>query len=719
MTKTKDAIKNETLLEEYKSNRRGTWASQVVDGRAFMAGAQWSRADENKNKERGQISPITNELIPTINAVVAILIENDPRFAAVGRERSDAKRAADVADLMAYIWDNSIGRDENIEFAQDFEVDGLGAWMAYTDPYGDYGKGEIMICCLDPLEVYIDPNSKKATARDASHILVVKSLTKEQIQTSYPDFDLTQAQASYEDDYPSHDRHEPQDQTIHVEDQFETKYKVIDRYTKIKVKRFHIYDSLSGFEKNFREKEYIEWAKQPAVILTKLGQETYTIKDKEIEELFGIIRQYGNVQHFVINPQTQQPEIASGVENPGPFTIPNSTQKLFVTTRGDLIREGKIQLSQPYIDRIKRVFTIGGAEYANYIMENEKGGLEDYPIVTSMLHHFRNPYPMSDVQLAKSLQEQLNKIDNLIITYNQNITNVKLFVQKGGGLKKDLEATGGKAGFQVYEMDMDVDKVPFVIQLTQMSSALYQQRQNLISQIQRVIGSYAFQDGETSQAPQTKGGTILLDEMMQRRTAFKKKKIESGLNQLARVISQMIPMVYTEQKVIRILRPNYRGIKEVMFNTPQMNENGEVEILNDLSVERYDIQVISGSMLPTNKMQRREEKLRLYEIGMLKDPRWYIEDMDMPNVDEVLEGENKINQLESQLQQAIAQIKQLEGDAQTSQREIVQLGQKVEVEKFKTNLSAVGSELKANATLGKMRIQDAVKEAKKPVKESV
>jgi len=720
MTKSKDAVKNETLSEEYKSNRRSSWAEQVIDGRAFMAGAMWKTADKKKNDARGQISPITNELIPTINSVVAQLVENDPRFTAIGRERSDTKTASDIADLMAYIWYISDGRSENLEFTQDFEVDGLGTWMAYTDPYGDSGKGEIMICCLDPLEVYIDPNSKKAVASDASNILIVKSLTKEQIQTNYPDFDITQAQASFEDDYPSHNRDEPQDQTIHVEDQFETKYKLIDRYTKVKIKRFHVYDALSGFEKTFRKEEYVEWAQKPAVILTKLGQETYTFNDKEIEELSGIIQKFGNVQHFEMNPQTQQPEIVSGVEVPqqlNPLSIPNSTQKLFISTRGDLIREGKVQLSQPYANRIKRVFTIGGAEYANYIMENEKGALEDYPIVTSMLHHFRNPYPMSDVQLAKSLQEQLNKIDNLIITYNQNITNVKLFVQKGGGLKKELEKTGAVAGQQVYEMDMDVDKVPFVIQLTQMSSALYQQRQNLIQQIQRVIGSYAFQDGESSQAPQTKGGTILLDEMMQRRTAFKKKKIESGMNQLAKVISQMIPMTYTEQKIIRILKPNHRGIKEIMYNQPQINDNGELEILNDLSVDRYDIQVISGSMLPTNKMQRREEKLRLYELGLLKDPEWYLRDMDEPDVDEILQRESLINQAQAQIQQLEQKVKELTGDLQTAQRESLQSKMQSKVAGFNAELKGTSSEIKSKAQLAIMRMGDEVKK-KKSVKES-
>jgi len=205
--------------------------------------------------------------------------------------------------------------------------------------------------------------------------------------------------------------------------------------------------------------------------------------------------------------------------------------------------------------------------------------------------------------------------------------------------------------------------------------------------------------------------------MMQRRTAFKKKKIESGMNQLAKVISQMIPMTYTEQKIIRILKPNHRGIKEIMYNQPQINDNGELEILNDLSVDRYDIQVISGSMLPTNKMQRREEKLRLYELGLLKDPEWYLRDMDEPDVDEILQRESLINQAQAQIQQLEQKVKELTGDLQTAQRESLQSKMQSKVAGFNAELKGTSSEIKSKAQLAIMRMGDEVKK-KKSVKES-
>jgi len=710
MTKTDDVVLSERLFKDYKNNNRVDWANEVIDDRAFMAGAMWSAADEKKNEARGQVSPVTNELIPTIDLVIQQLTENNPRFTTVGTERSDTKVASNVADLMSHIWYVSDGDEHGERVARDFEVDGHGVWMAYVDPFADDGKGEIKITALDPLQVYADPNSRKVGGNDSGSILVVTYLTKSMVENNYPDFNLEKARPTAEEDYPNSTRDKNHNQVLRVNDLEEDKYECIDRYTKTRVKRYHVYDPISGFEKIFREKEYVEWAKGIAVIITKGGEQQYATSDKDVTEMTNMIRTYGRVFHQMIDPNTQQRVFMSGVEYQHPLIVPNSTTMLDAVTKGDLIEKGIIKLSQPPVSRIKRVLSIGGIEYRNYLMETKKGAIEDYPIVFVPLHHQRNPFPQGDVRLVKSIQEQLNKIDNLIITYNQNITNVKLFVQRGEGTKQDLEERGGNAGMEIFETDLETGKVPFVIQLTQMSTALYQQRENLIRQIQRIIGAYSFQDGDSAQAPSTKGGTILVDEMMQRRTSLKRRKLERGLNQLAKVISQMIPMVYTERKIVRITQPNHREAKEIVFNDMQINDGGIAEIVNDLSLGKFDIRVISGSMLATNKMQRREEKLRLYEIGMLKNPEWYLRDLDDPDVDEIIKNESYINQLETQVNQLSQQVKQLSGDIQTKDRELANADRRVADEKYKTKQNKVVNRLESVVESEKVKSQTRIKE---------
>ena len=173
---------SEDAYRNYKSSYRSSWANRCASDRAFKMGAMWSEADEKVNEERGQVSPITNELIPTIGLVVAQLTENSPRFYAVGRERSDTKTASAVADLMSYIWYISNGDDHNKQVVTDFEDIGMGCWIAYIDPFADNGNGEIKVISEDPLDVYLTPSSKCPFGSDSTTKLIVKHLSQEAIK---------------------------------------------------------------------------------------------------------------------------------------------------------------------------------------------------------------------------------------------------------------------------------------------------------------------------------------------------------------------------------------------------------------------------------------------------------------------------------------------------------------------------------------------------------
>lgn len=711
---TPDVKKSQERLRIIKDSERGLWKDQAIEDRAFKMNVMWREADAKTMEARGQIAPIVNELIPTINDVVASLTTNAPKFFAVGRERSDNKVASDYASLFSWIWYISNGNSKFRTFVTDYEDIGIGGLMAYPDPYADNGKGEIYICDIDPLELYIDPNAKLRDASDAAYIMIVKRIAKEQIKIMYPDFDFTDAQTTAEDDYPTPSRRAEDDQVLKVSDTPDTlKYEVIDEYSKVKVKRFHVYDPSTNFEKTFEtQEEYTDWANQPAILITKAGQETYTIDPKQINELMNVIQTKTSfdqltqsyIYHAETDPQSGMPYLVAGLEDyRNPFNIPNSTTALTPLLIADLLEKGIIKYDTPLVDRIKRVFSIGTKEYANYIIPK----IRDYPIVTAMLHQSRNPFPMGDIRLVKNLQEELNKIDNLIITYHQNIANLSFFVPKGSGQKKEMEERAGMTGTKVFEFDPELGGTPIMLQYMQMGSSFFQYRQNIIQQIQRIIGSYTFMDSQLT-TPRTAEGTQIIDEAMQRRTASKKRDIEDALNQLAKVISQMIPTVYTERKVVRLIQPNH-GAKEIIFNDPQTRADGSIEILNDLSQAEFDVQMQSGSTMPTNKAQQRAELIRGYELGMLRNPRWWIEKSDFENVDEVIESEDRLKQTEQMVAQLQETLKDLQGQLQTKSREVIQANEKVIVMKETQDIKEVSDKLKNKAELASQRMNDAIK----------
>lgn len=703
--KTEAEQLSEKLLLDYKNSHRQTWGDNAVKDKAFMLGDQWDSEDSEAVEANNQSANSQNEITPSIDLVVAMLTENNPRWQFVGAESSDIKIASNIADLHSYIWDNSNGTMILENAVKDYEVTGMGALMAYIDPFGDYGKGEIKITDVDPLDIYVDPLTKRSDCQDSPHQLIVKDLAEPQIKAIFPNFDLTDAEISACNSYPSTSTSAAEGQILYP-DSIENKYTCIDRYSKIKIKRFHVYDSISEYEKVLTEEQYVEYAQEPAVIVVTAGAETYHTRKSDVNKYMTMLEQMGDTFHYMIDPMTGQPQLMPGAEHGG-SSVPGSTTKIIPTNKSELINEGVIKVDFPLITRVNRILTIGGKTAFEDILP-----IEDYPIVTFMLHSQRNPYPMSDVRLTRPLQEQRNKTASLKMAYITNIVNVKTFIPQGNGnLRKELETRGGKAGFQVFEYDSELGGVPIFNYPPPLPNSFYQEDMLYSQQIQRIIGAYAVADGDAQQAPNTKGGTILIDEYGQRRVNLKRKRVEGAMNQLAKVVCQMIPNVYTEEKVIRIVEPNKKP-KEVRFNSIEGDR-----IINDLSV-RYDVKVVTASTMPTNKMMRFEILNNAYQSGVLHDPRPIIENLDVPNVDEILEREDMVNQLQQALGQAQEEIKKLQGDLQTANRAEVQAEKKVEVTKFKSDLDKVGNKLEASALLAQQRMSDELKKKKeknKPV----
>lgn len=715
-----DIEDSEKIYRQYNSGDRASYGTQIAEDRDFTMNAMWEVEDANALDAANEPAITVNEITPSIDLVVSMLTENNPRFVFGGTQGDDIDIASDISDLHAHIYDISNGESILKRAAMDYEVAGMGALMTFVDTEADNGNGEIFITEIDPQDLYIDPNSKKEDSSDAEHILVVKNFTQEFIKNNYPDLwakheDGTKVlEMISADDYPSSTRDTQEDQVQYSN--FEgadtskaqgIKYRAIDRYSKIRDKRFYVKDSSSGYEKVLTKEQFEQYADEPAVILVRTNEERF-VTTNEVQDFIQLAEDTNGVFHLV--------ETQDGVQRmPGVETanaVPFSTTTIKVTTKRELIESGVIELEFPKVPRIRRVFSIG----RQLVSEPDILPVKDHVIVTFRAHDQRNPFPMSDVRLVRPLQEQLNKMNSKIVAYLSKVASMNIFVPKGSGMKKQLEDRAGQPGLNVFEYDAELGGIPIVAQMPPLPAGIFEDKQSVIFQIQRIIGAYAALDGNAPSAPRTKGGTILQDEFGQRRVNMKRKDLERAINQLAKVISQLIPFVYTEEKVIRITEPN-RDTKEVRFNVKNADK-----IINDLTVSVFDVKVISGSTMPTNQLQRYEILNNAFQSRILLDNKALIENLPfISNVDEILEREDKLKQAMQQLQAMDEEIKKLKGDLQTANRAEVQAEKKVEVQKFKTDLNAMSSDVKAKVEITKSALTDEVKKSKdnnKPVKQT-
>lgn len=704
---TEAAQLNERLFRTYDGPFK-TWYTQAVEDDDFRHGAQWTQKQIKFLKKLKQLPIVFNVIHPAVEQAKALLTANRPRFTATGREDSDPQMAKVFSDLFSYIWDISHGTAELKQAIDDYYVKGLGWMLAYIDPYADMGKGEVCIRSVDPKEVRVDPNSKDIYCRDAAHILLVSVSTAEQLQRYEPNMlDILRrsgAQKSQGDDtLVTSQRIGAQAQgSANVFTEADSdKYRVIDRYTRVKIKYVHIYDTTNGREQILLPNEYEQYLNKPVVILKTVGASpTYVTDHDEAERLLAIAESVGNTTfHYQQSPYGGEPVPMPGPEVGGQLEVPNSTLTIIEKTTAEFVKKGILQAHDVWMDRIQRVMSIGGVEVINTVLP-----ISDYPIVPLMNRHARNPFPMSDVRFVRSIQEYINWMRSLIAAHAQNAANTKLLLPNGSVDVKQMEESFAQAGFRVQTYDPELGTA-VQLQPSPLPNELFKSEADAIHYIERILGIYEFQQGAVEQAPQTFKGTVALDEYGQRRIKSKLDDIEGALNQLGRVITDLIQMTYTQEKAIRILQPN--NVSYVTrLNVPVFDDlGGEIKRINDVTVGKYDVIITSGSTLPSNRWARFEYFKELYQLGLI-DQIEVLKQTEIVDVQAVLERFGEIARLRQQLAQAEELIKNLKGDLQTAERETKHARMQMEVNKFKGDLKTVSTRAEAAQELFQARLND-------------
>jgi len=698
--------KSERLLDNYHEGR-ATWSTQAMEDDEFRNNQQWKAEHKNILSKRSQVPIVDNIIYPAVEQAKALLTANKPKFQSAGRDDSDNKVGRIFADIMAYIWDISNGSVELKQVVDDYYVKGMGVMQTYVDGMADFGRSEIKIKNVDPLDLYLDPNAKDPFARDAACMIVAKRITDEQIKTVFPsvaDKIDQMMTCSGNNRYPATSRDGSEDQQIgptEDSDGYYKHYEIIDRYEKVKLPYFHILDSLTGEENIMNEQGFEEFVQEPAIFMETAEGVKPVTEDRAVMELLQIYESTGGVYHMMQDPVTGQPTIMPGEEHEG--AIPGSTTKLTPVTNSEMIDEGVIILNQVIVDRIKRVLSIGGLLIDNSIMD-----IDDYPIVPLMNRHNRNPYPMSDVRFVKPIQEYINKLTSLIIAHASSSTNTKLLIPRGSMDRKQLEEEWSRAGTGVIEYDPELGQ-PIVAGPIPLPNELYKNKEDAKSSIYQILGIHPLSQGDPSAAPQTYKGTVAIDEYAQRRIKSKLDDIDEMLNQVGRVVVQLIQQTYTDEKVISLMKPDGRT-SEALLNRPVYDDfTGEiVGRVNDVTIGKYDLIVVSGSTLPSNRWARFDYYMTLYEKGII-DQVEVLQQTEVADTEGVLERTAIIGQQQQMISQLQEELKKVKGDLQTSERESVHDKKRVEIEKFKRQLGRANDKTAKAVELFEARLNDQLK----------
>jgi hypothetical protein len=222
----------------------------------FFYGVQWTAAEITSLQERGMAPLVVNRTMPVIQQEMSMFMAKRPQFKYFPVDDvADPSTAQTFNDCAQHVWHISNGDSEYQQTMQDYFVMGAGYIIAYIDPHADDGRGEVMVKSVPPWDVYPDPNSRNIDLSDAQYIIVSRMIDREALTFMYPDHAEKIRQAPSESGQVI-DRPEGMPNTdissaiaavnFHGTIKQQSKVRFVERYEKIKVRRFKIFDATTG-----------------------------------------------------------------------------------------------------------------------------------------------------------------------------------------------------------------------------------------------------------------------------------------------------------------------------------------------------------------------------------------------------------------------------------------------------------------------------------------
>tara|TARA_R100000008_G_scaffold82730_1_gene67302 strand:- start:804 stop:2705 length:1902 start_codon:yes stop_codon:yes gene_type:complete len=606
---------------------RSEWDGEARDSIDFFLGNHYSQEESDALRAVGQGDFVIDRVYAAIEKLKSLLTSRSPKFSAVGREDSDSRISNVWRTVLEYIWDISDGDTQFKQAVHDYATAGMGYFYAYIDPEADYGRGEVKYTYIDPFRVYVDPASRHRYADDASGIILSTILTEDQLVNMYPQVEsyIEELESYYdEEDYPSSGRKNSSrsftpDSTYESEYNRVNKYRILERFTKVKVPFYRIFNKQDGSE---------------------------------------IILDVEKYEDFVASEEAKL-----------------------------LIQAEMVEIVEVTQTRIKVSATAGDLLLYEQILNTDI-----YPVIPVPNIWTGTPYPKSDIAKVKDSQRLLNKLFSLTLSHAQASAGLKLMVPEGsvddlGQLEQDWARPNAVIP---YNPEFGAPHFPAPQSL---SGEFY----NLMSRIEHYIdlsfGIPELMQGFKEAAPETVRGTAMLAEMGETRGKSKLRDIEGSLTRLGKSLYNLSRSHYTYAKTFRVVQPN-NDITEFTVNNMYDDKSQEINaITNDITVGHYDVRIISGSTLPSNRVAEYNMYLEAYKMNLVDDVE-VLKKSEIFDKEGVLQRKGKMAQMQSYVKQLEEQVKKLSGDLQTAERETLNSRKRAETEKFKSRLNEIQSDTK-------------------------
>jgi hypothetical protein len=653
MEKDKRALYNEELHRQWR-DARSEWDTEARKDIDFYLGNHFTSDESDELSSRNQADIPMDRVSAAIEKFKAVLTSRAPAFTVIPREDSDVQVATLWRSILGYVWEKSDGDWQMKQAIQDYATTGMGYLYAYIDRESDFGRGDVKFTYVDPFRVYASPSSRNRWFSDSDGIILSTILTGEQVVNLYPELG-DQVDPTTGETIPG------------------------------------IIKDISGY--TYDDEDYPSSQNKNSMSIFTPAE----VKDKDYFEVkkYQVLERFYKVKvpyYRVINMQNQEEDILSQEEY---SVFYNENKEAF-----DIQMYTAIEVLQT---RVKVCASLGEVVLYENILNTD-----EYPIIPLPNIWTGTPYPKSDVSRARPMQRLLNKLWSLALSHAQASAGLKLLVPLGSvedlsQLEKDWANPNA-----VIEVDSSQGE-PHYPAPQPLAGEFYRLIQQSEFYIDFIFGLPEMMHGFAEKAPETVRATERMISLGSERPKSKLRDIEFSINKLGRVLYNLSKGHYTYKKIFRMAQPN-NNITEVMANFYTDVSGAVLDLKKDKHVlDQHDIRIEPGSTMPSNKYAELAVYLEAFQMGIVDKYEVLKKNPELFDKEGIMRRTDEKQQMMSQIQGLEEQLKNLQGDLQTAQRESVSDRKRVEVEKFKTRLSEVSSESKADRRVQRSKLENEVK----------
>lgn len=597
-----------------------------------------------------------------------------PSFKATGRGPEDQEMADTLSELFFWIFEGSEldGINQGSYLIKQLTGDdfdrGRGLLHVGVNEDADQGRGEIFVGLIDNDEFYVDPNSRDPLFDDATHMILRRQIVRSVAEAAYPKKKRLFGKVSWMKGHDStnkdyHLRHREEGQVVpgSASDTYNDKAILFVRYERVMKTSFHV--QAGEIERVMLKDDYNEWRDEEAFFVTA-KEETAFVSGAATHEW--LLRYEDGIKAQDIEyglPASVPIEVGQAIDANGQ-QVPNIIEFVIEpTTNGMLLDLGSqgvdtgMELEVKRRRHIRRITILG-----DVLLYDEVLPITRYPIVPMMTNHDGNPFPIAEISLLRPLVEAANKIDQKTIEWLTRAANWNIMYEEGSMTSQNLDEDLANPGKYSHAYQVG-SAPPTAWSPPQLPNEVFALGAIKAAQLNEISGQYPRDAGDPASAPNTYSQDLLDQERAQQLLTLVMHSLNMCLARVARIIQELIPSVYTHEKVFRLTRP---GSQARTLNKVERDPEGNAISLNyDVRAATYDITIVPGSTLPTPRMAKAQIVQELMTTETDPNVRAALQEvlfdhLDMPEVKEALEKADRMRALEQALEQAQQEIKKKE-----------------------------------------------------------